>query len=58
MIVNIRQRQVEGPFTLTPPLPAPEILPDRLSEELEWIDLVPYRNTLLRLTVFLDGMKK
>ena len=49
---------VEGHFTLTPPLPDAESLPERLSDELEWIDLVPYGNTLLRLTVFPDGMKK
>ena len=49
---------VAGHFTLTPPLPDPASLPERLSDELEWIDLVPYGNTLLRLTVFPDGMKK
>lgn len=43
---------VEGHFTFTPPLP------ERLADEVEWIDLVPYGNTLLRLTVFPDGMKK
>src|SRR5688572_17755129 len=51
-------RVVEGHFTLTPPLPDTESLPERLSDELEWIDLVPYGNTLLRLTVFPDGMKR
>ena len=51
------ERPVDGNFTLTPPLPDPESLPERLSDELEWIDLVPYGNTLLRLTVFPDGMK-
>jgi hypothetical protein len=50
-------RPVQGHFTLTPPLPDPESLPERLSDELEWIDLIPYGNTLLRLTVFPDGMK-
>jgi hypothetical protein len=52
------ERPVEGHFTLTPPLPDRASLPKRLSDELEWIDLVPYRNTLLRLTVFPDGMMK
>jgi uncharacterized protein len=49
---------VDGQFTFTPPLPNPENLPDLLADEVEWIDLVPYGNTLLRLTVFPDGMKK
>lgn len=51
------ERPVEGHFTLTPPLPDPESLPESLSDEIEWIDLVPYGNTLLRLTVFPDGAK-
>jgi hypothetical protein len=51
------ERLVEGHFTLTPPLPDSESLPERLSDELEWIDLVPYGNTLLRLTVFPDGLR-
>ncbi len=51
-------RVVEGHFTFTPPLPDSESLPERLSDALEWIDLVPYGNTLLRLTVFPDGLKK
>ena len=51
-------RPVDGHFTLTPPLPDPDSLAERLADELEWIDLVPYGNTLLRLTVFPDGMKK
>jgi hypothetical protein len=52
------ERLVDGHFILTPPLPDPESLPARLSEKLEWIDLLPYGNTLLRLTVFPDGMKQ
>ncbi len=51
------ERQVDGRFILTPPLPDPESLPERLAEAVERIDLVPYGNTLLRLTVFPDGMK-
>jgi len=50
-------RPIQGHFTLTPPLPEPQSLPERLSDELEWIDLIPYGNTLLRLTIFPDGMK-
>lgn len=46
---------VDGDFTLTPPLPDPRTLPGRLSDDIEWITLVPYGNTLLRLTVFPDG---
>ncbi|MET9022621.1 beta-L-arabinofuranosidase domain-containing protein [Actinopolymorpha sp. NPDC004070] len=46
------EREVEGRFTLTPPLPAPDTLAERLAEETERIELVPYGNTLLRLTVF------
>jgi uncharacterized protein len=52
------QTPVEGNFTLTPPLPDPESLPGRLADEIEWITLAPYGNTLLRLTVFPDGMKR
>ena len=54
---RMSERGAEGHFTLTPPLPDAESLPERLPDELEWIDLVPYGNTLLRLTVFPDGMK-
>jgi hypothetical protein len=46
------EHEVEGRFTLTPPLPDPETLPPRLSADTERIELVPYGNTLLRLTVF------
>jgi hypothetical protein len=46
------EHEVEGRFTLTPPLPSPATLPARLAEEVERIELVPYGNTLLRLTVF------
>lgn len=46
------EQEVEGRFTLTPPLPDPETLPDRLSTDVERIELIPYGNTLLRLTVF------
>lgn len=51
------ERPVNGHFTLTPDLPDPESLSKRLLDELIWIDLVPYANTLLRLTVFPDGSK-
>ena len=45
------EHEVEGRFTLTPPLPAPDTLAERLADETERIELVPYGNTLLRLTV-------
>lgn len=55
---SMLETAVEGHFSLTPPLPNPASLAERLEDEVEWIDLVPYGNTLLRLTVFPDGMKK
>ncbi len=49
------EKRVAGNFTLTPPLPSSATLKDRLSDDVETITLVPYGNTLLRLTVFPDG---
>jgi hypothetical protein len=46
------EHTVAGKFTLTPPLPSPDTLPARLSDDVEHIELVPYGNSLLRLTVF------
>ena len=46
------RRRVKGTFTFTPPLPSRKTLPARLSPEVEWIELVPYGSTLLRMTVF------
>ncbi len=46
------EHDVRGDFVLTPPLPDPDTLLERLSESVETIELVPYANTLLRLTVF------
>jgi hypothetical protein len=45
-------RRVNGTFFFTPPLPARNTLKARLSQEMEWIELVPYGSTLLRMTVF------
>ena len=43
---------VAGDYTLTPPLPDPRTLATRLGDDIEWVTLIPYGNTLLRLTVF------
>jgi hypothetical protein len=45
-------RRVKGTFAFTPQLPSPRTLKARLGQEIEWIDLVPYGSTLLRMTVF------
>lgn len=42
----------KGNFCLTPPLPDPETLPERLSKREETVVLVPYGCTQLRITVF------
>lgn len=45
-------RRVKGTFAFTPPLPSRKTLKARLSQEIEWIELIPYGSTLLRMTVF------
>lgn len=45
-------RVIKGEFAFTPPLPAKRTLKTRLSDGVEWIELVPYGSTLLRITVF------
>jgi uncharacterized protein len=46
------KRRINGQFAFTPPLPDVTSLQTRLSQDVEWIELVPYGTTLLRLTVF------
>lgn len=41
-----------GPFEFTPPLPDPAALDRRLSRRIEWVTLIPYGCSHLRLTVF------
>jgi hypothetical protein len=45
-------RRVKGMFLFTPQLPGPRTLKARLAAETEWIELIPYGATLLRMTVF------
>jgi hypothetical protein len=49
---EIRQVEDHGRYRLTPPLPDPESLGERLAEKVEWITLAPYGCTKLRVTVF------
>ena len=48
----VGERRYPGDFLMTPPLPDPATLPERLSQGMARIDLVPYGCTLLRMTVF------
>ncbi|HEU0294933.1 MAG TPA: hypothetical protein VFR47_19480, partial [Anaerolineales bacterium] len=45
-------RRVKGTFLFTPQLPSPSTLKARLAPDTEWIELIPYGATLLRMTVF------
>jgi hypothetical protein len=45
-------RRVKGRFLFTPQLPGAKDLKARLGQEVEWIELIPYGATLLRMTVF------
>ncbi len=46
------EREIKGDFTLTPNLPEVRGLGGRLASEVEWIALVPYGATTLRMTIF------
>jgi uncharacterized protein len=45
-------RTIQGDFQLTPPLPDPNRLAERLYNETEVIGLIPYGATLLRVIAF------
>ena len=45
-------RRVKGTFLFTPQLPSVRTLKTQLAPEIEWIELIPYGATLLRMTVF------
>ncbi len=45
-------RTLQGDFSFTPPLPDPGRLPERLGDQIEEIELIPYAATLLRMTIF------
>ncbi len=51
----ITEVEDHGRYRLTPSLPEPDTLADRLSDEIEWITLVPYGCTRLRITIFPQG---
>ena len=49
---RLGMRRLKDNFRFTPRLPSRRTLKSRLGSQVEWIELVPYGSTLLRLTVF------
>lgn len=55
---KIGARRLKGSYAFTPQLPSRKKLKNRLNTKIEWVDLVPYGCTLLRLTVFPQAQTK
>jgi hypothetical protein len=49
------KEKVKGNFQYTPPLPEPEKLPAMLSKDVEYVTLIPYGCSKLRITIFPKG---
>jgi hypothetical protein len=52
---TFERQEIQGHFVMTPPLPGPASLAQRLGKQREMVTLVPYGCTHLRLTVFPDA---
>ena len=49
------KEKVKGNFQYTPPLPEPEKLPAMLSKDVEYVTLIPFGCSKLRITIFPKG---